>query len=218
MNPPSTLYLYAPGHYYLMPYFEREFSDFAVVSDPPVGKLDFAVMVSTADICKDSERERREDMFKRLCAQRGVTPCILRVPHVVATGMSGFPMRMARGIARGTLMHIKGNDAVIPVIHGVDVAQYAHALLGKDVVVEITDGTQTTVDQLIDALARRIKDKTVYSLSPKWARLFYGKEYYTQLTTSQHVDDTLARQLAPDVVLHPVAEYLTTHIYDDESL
>lgn len=217
MTPP-TLYLYAPGHHYLLPYFEREFSDSVVVSDPPVGKLNYAVMVSTADVCKDNDRDRREEMFKRLCAERSVAPCILRVPHVIATGMTGLPMRMARGIARDTLTHIKGNEALIPVIHGVDVAQYAHALLGKDVEVEITDGTQTTVDQLIDALARRIKDKTVYTLTPRWARLLYGKEYYNQLTNSQQVDDSKARALAPDVVLHPVAEYLTTHVYDDESL
>lgn len=230
MNTP-TLFINAPVHHFLLPYFEREFADHTVVDEAPATKIDVAIMISSTDIyklneCIDEATEinlesvwvRREEAFRTLCAQKGVNPCILRVPHIVATGMSGLPMRLARGIARGTLMHIKGNEAIISLIHGIDVAQYARALMGKDVTVNITDGTNTSVDLLIDALARRINDKKVFTLSPRWARLLYGKDFYEQLTTSLRVNDAKARKLAPEVNLHPVTDYLTTHIYDDESL
>lgn len=217
MNEP-VLYVYAPGHQFLIPYFEREFSDYIVVADPPAVKLAGAVMVSSALVDTKSPWPHREEAFKKMCAQNSVAPCILRVPHVVATGMTGLPMRLARGIARGTLMHIKGNEAVMNLIHGVDVAQYAHVLMGKDVAVNITDGTETPVDSLIDALARRINDKKVFSIAQRWAKLLYGNEFYLQMTTSCTVSDSEARAIAPEVHLHPVTEYLTTHNYDDESL
>lgn len=215
MNDP-IIYLFAPERKFLAPYFEREFADYRVVTEAPNTKIDGAVMVSTAN--PTSAWLSREQAFATMCYQKQVEPCILRVPDVVATGMTGLPMRMARGIARGTLMHIKGNEAVISLIHGVDVAQYAKALMGKKVCVDITDGTETTVNQLIDALAYRLKDKMIFSLAPRWARLLYGKEFYTQMTTSNIIDDSEARTLAPNVVLHPVTHYLTTHVYDDESL
>lgn len=215
MNDP-VIYLYAPERNFLAPYFEREFDNYIVVTEAPNTKIEGAVMVSSANPTTDWQK--REQAFAEMCLQKQVEPCILRVPDVVATGMTGLPMRLARGIARGTLMHIKGNEAVISLIHGVDVAQYGKALIGKKVCVNITDGTQTTIDQLIDALAYRLKDKMIFSLAPRWARLLYGKEFYTQMTTSNIIDDKEARALVPDIVLHPVTEYLTTHVYDDESL
>lgn len=213
-----TIYINAPNYSFLMPYFEREFQGYTLVADPPAVNIDGAVMISpilTGDL---AAQQRREDAFSDICRQKGVAPCILRVPHVVATGMTGFPMRLAQGISRGTLMHIKGNEAVTSLIHGVDVAAYATALMGTEVTVDITDGTVTSVDALIDALARRINDKKVFSIAPRWAKLLYGNEFYTQMTTSFEVFDSQARSLAPQVNLHPVTEYLTTHVYDDESL
>lgn len=226
-----VLYLYAPQHQFLLPYFQRQFDDYVVVTDPPTGMVDKAVMISSTDIYATSETVnesspinvdspwlRRENDFKRMCEQLKTVPTILRVPEVIATGMSGLPMRMARGIVRGTLMKVRDNQASISLIHGVDVANYAFALAGENVCVNVTDGYKTTVNELIDALAYRLKNKAVYTLAPKWARLLYGAEYYKLMTTNRLVDNMLANELAPQIKPNVVVEYLKNHVYDEESL
>lgn len=226
-----VLYLYAPQHHYLLPYFQRRFGEYRVVTDPPTGMVDKAVMISSTDIYVESELVdesslinagspwvRREDEFKSMCAQLKVASTIIRVPEVIATGMMGLPMRMARGIARGTLIKVRDNQASISLIHGVDVANYAFAFAGKSVCVNVTDGSKTTVNELIEALAYRLKNKTVFTLAPKWARLIYGADYFKQMTTSRLVDNALANELAPQIKPNIVADYLKTHVYDEESL
>ena len=50
-------------------------------------------------------------------------------------------MRMARGIARGMLMHISGNSATISVVHAIDVARLSVELQDAPGIYNITDGT-----------------------------------------------------------------------------
>lgn len=235
--------VHIPDREFLLPYFRRELQDtHCVVTDaidvPDGVAVDMALMVSSTDIYNVTSGEMldettpalttglwhdREAAFADDCRRLGVRPVVVRCPHVVGTGMNGLPMRMARGIARGMLMHIKGNEGRLSVVHAVDVARLGTALCqtGVDGPVILTDGTETTVDALIDALAFRIKDKTVFTIrSQRVARLLYGSDYYGQLTRTLTFSNARTMEALGDGVEPPVTvtDYLRTHVYDDSSL
>lgn len=172
-----------------------------------------------------SEWLRREENFRSSCGFENIPTVIIRCPHIVGTGMNGLPMRIARGINNGILCHIRGNDAAVSVVHAVDIAALA-AILGDKLLagavvpaaMNFTDGTRTTVNALIEALAYRMGNKRIYTIGPKIARLIYGKEFFGQMTETLTFDDALAIAASDGMRLHPVTEYLTTHVYDGNSL
>lgn len=249
-NRPYVL-VYAPRAKFLQPYFEREFSDYrlifsaedaidALVADGPIAG---AVMVSSTDIYNVTAGElltedtpldlgsvwsAREKTFSDFCNNLSINGVTLRCANTVGTGMNGFAMRLARGIARGTMMHIKGNEGLISVVHAVDVARYGHLFLQAinenltdSTVFNITDGVETPVDELINALAFRIKNKDVFTLkSTRLAKILYGNELYSDLTRRLTFSNALAQTIAAHFGMSPhiVTDYLRTHVYDESSL
>lgn len=230
--------VYMPRHPFLLPYFERELQGVQVITDldEAAGKdLSLAVMISSTDIydavsgdmlteetavkasCEWADDEAR---FAEFCQSNSLPVTILRCPEIIGTGMRGLAMRMARGIARGTLMHIRGNESKISLIHAVDVAHYAidQRLTGRTV--NITDGTETSIDQLINALSTRLNDKNVLTIkSALFAKALYGNSYYKQLTQKLTFSNALiANLLGDDFKPNVVTDYLCNHIYDDNSL
>lgn len=129
-------------------------------------------------------------------------------------------MRIARGVSRGTMLIIKDNKAVWSVIHATDVARAAKTVAESPI--ENPDfviaANPVSVSDMISALGRRIKDKRVGSISPRWARALYGKQLYDLLTTDCVVDTAPFCAAFPDFRFVNPAEYLTTHVYDHESL
>lgn len=230
--------IFIPQHNFLLPYFERQLGNLRIITDisqSPQQPVKLAVMVSSTDVYdvssghfidentplkSTSKWVDMENEFVEYCHHNGLNPTIVRCPEVIGTGMRGLAMRMARGIARGTLMHIRGNKGVMSLIHAVDVAKYAVDGRITGMTVNLTDGAETTTDALIDALAHRLNDKTIFTIKwPVIAKALYGSAYYNQLANqltfnNKAISDAIGSDFAPNIV----TQYLTTHIYDDTSL
>ncbi len=235
--------VYCPDRAFLAPYMEAAFGSgtrVIVAEKLPQAipeDVESAIMISSTEIytCREGRNIdethpvdesspwfARESDFGTLCRDAGVPCAILRCAHVVGTGMTGFPMWLAVGIDAGWLVHVRGNDAAISVVHAIDTAAIAAIVSSKLLAgqifepMNIIDGTTTRVDDLIDALAFRINDKRVWTLGGFLARVatrFYDKSRLSEMTTTLTFDD--ARQIAATDLypLHPVTEYLRTHDY-----
>lgn len=155
--------------------------------------------------------------FGALCCDFNLPVLSLYCPLIVGTGMAGLPRRMAAGIYKGSYFNIKGNVSRVSVIHASDMARAAAMAAGTDGAFTVTDGTHPTVDALADALAYRLGDKRLFTIKPWMARLWYGKEYYGQLTSDHLSDDSFALSF-PDFKPTPVTQYLRSHVYDENSL
>lgn len=224
--------IYMPHAGFLLPYMEREFSGMHVVTDLVDADFKGAVMVSTTDIYDategrflnestpiktDSDEAKDEQRFIDFCRAKGLKPTILRCANIVATGMEGLPMRLARGLVRMTMFKIRDNMACISLVHGVDVARAAKALIDSGETFNLTDNVETEVNDLLDALVHRIQDKRVYQIKPRWARWLYGRRFYNQLTTTLTFSSEKTRA-ALGFEPNCVTKYLLTHDYNDESL
>lgn len=233
-QPKPRAVVYCPRQEFLHPYFERELAGYNVTfSLEMTGKPDLTLMVSSTDIYGQTEGENydettetdpgspyaaAEQEYGLFCRKHGLPCTIIRGANITGTGMDGFPMELARGIARGTLMHIAGNEARISVVHAVDVARLGHMLANCGEIVNLTDGTASTIDAMMEAIAHRLDDKRIYTIKPKWARLLYGKERFRRLTTTLTFSNAKAIRLTDNAPLTVVTDYLNTHIYDNESL
>ena len=208
--------VHAPEHPFLLKYFDRCF-DMRITDKPDMVEtpsIAFVVLRVDSDLTDETHR------FIDKCKKCGLPVVTLRVPPVIGTGMDGIPMRLARGVARGTMMKIKDNGAVWSLIHATDVAKAAKAVTGdaksENTFVIAADPIQ--VNDFIEALGHRIKDKRVATISPRWARILYGRKLYDILTTDKIIDTSAFKAAFPDFEFVNPAEYLTSHVYDDESL
>lgn len=248
--PVARTLVYIPERAFLAPYLETVFGpgEVEVVTKlpqtmPPDVKV--TVMISATkiyhekegeNIAEDAPLEKKsfwtnyEGHFRSFAASNGLNACILRAAYVIGTGMTGFPMWLARGIYGGWLVKLKGNDSRVSVVHAVDVAElaklFSDKLLASPVgtfveAMNVSDGSATTVNELIDALAFRINDKKVWTVSGLGARLatlFYDKHRYDEMTTTLTFDDARLLRESDGYNLHRVTEYLRTHNYNADSL
>ena len=179
----------------------------------------------------DTVDERRaldiELLARSEADKHGVKLAILRVPPVVGTGMQGILRQLVNAIWRGNVYHVEGNDARRSVVHAADVAEAAVRCAGCDATYNVTDGVDPTVDDLIEALAFRMGDKRVYTVTSKRAgRLTFMAgilpggmkrellDYTT--TTLTFSSEKLRRELGFEP--HSVVDYLRKHVYDIDSL
>ena len=210
------LAVYAPGREFLYKYFDRDF-DCRITSDPFEVSSPFpAILISGID---DEQSSEKQDEFVKNCREKELVLIHLRVPDVIGTGMGGLMLRMARGVARGTLMLIKGNEAKRSVIHATDITKAAKKIsLERKEAEFVISAPSIPVNDLIDALSYRIKNKRIGTVSSKWAKFLYGKTMFDQLTVDKVVNTKEFEQAFQDFVFVNPAEYLKTHIYDNESL
>lgn len=196
---------------FLEPYFERQFAPQpgAEPAEPVAG-----VRVARADA---SEPDAPQAEFEAYCASRGLPVAVLACPSVVCTAMRGLPMRIARSISRGAFALIKGSQARISVVHGSDVARAAAVAAGSQGSYVLTDGADPAIADLALALAYRLGDKRLASIGPRLARLWYGRQMYSLLTTD-HCQPCTFTQAFPDFKPQIVTQYLRTHVYDQDSL
>lgn len=231
----------APAHGFVLKYIDREF-DREVVdalgadewpADAPVFMLstcdvyaadgsDIVDRPESAPLDGQSAALRAEREFAARCAERGRVPVILRLPMVIGTGMTGLARTLARGVARGTMLVIRDNEAVVSAVHATDVARVARLIVGREPAEAVTVNVAPSPIRLTDlvlALGVRIKDKRVGSIKPFWAKALYGGSLYRDLTRTVTYDTSAVKALLPDdfEFVNP-AEYLTTHVYDHESL
>ena len=228
----KKLYVDFCGREFLRPYVERELPECEFVPSVEDAGVDYAVMLSSTDVYDVTEGEgygegtplrhgsepvAREEAFDAMCRRAGVRATILRLPHVVATGMDGYPRRIVNGILRGTFMHIEGNDSRLSVVHGVDVALAVRLTLGSGQELNVTDGEAPSLHDLAESLAFRLNQKRIFRLKPSWARWCMTKaaraRHATTLTFS-------SEKIQKEFGFNPrlVTEYLRTHVYDNESL
>lgn len=201
------------------------------ISDCPCG-ADHAVMISGTDIYdvtegldydestpvrKDSPYAAEEHRFGELCAANGLKPVILRCADIIGTGMNGFPRILVNKIYRGTFIGIKGNAAVRCFVHASSLPEAAAAALEAPGIYNVTDCTETPLNDVADALAWRIAQKRIFSLGPRWYRLIFGRRNYDNMCRSLTFS---CEKLCSAGNYEPakVTEYLKTHIYDDKSL
>lgn len=196
----------------------------------------------TTEVYAESSWHAHEKMFEAYCRQRSLAPVIVRCAYIVGTGMTGLPMLIARRIHSGTMRHIadprprhetrlnRGRDlapvrehAMVSVVHAVDVALAADLLTRpgrtpeESEIFNLTDNCATDADRLVDALASRVNNKHVPAARPFWARILNGTRLTRFLTTSFTFNPAKiirATGITPNVV----TEYLTTHVYDENSL
>lgn len=192
------------GNDFLLPYFEREF----VPEDPenPAPPRAIIRVVQGAEAVGELPPE---------VASLPVT--VLRCQTIVGTGMCGLPMRIAAGIASGRYVQVKGNEARISVVHAVDVARATRVAAGTSGEFRLTDRMDPGINELAEALAYRMGDKRLLAIGARWARLWYGGDYFRRLTTDATVADTFGERF-PEFSPVSVVNYLRTHVYDEKSL
>lgn len=237
----ETLALYAPEAQFVEPYIRAVLPgvDIRGICD---GEADLALMISSTDIYGPGECnltaetepvddtsvwKSREEEFCRTAAAKGLKPVVLRCPDIVGTGMTGFARHLAESIWRGTFLHFPGNEARRSVVHAVDLGRIARALADgglptrEKLVYNVTDGENPTIHSLAEAMAYRLGNKRISTLSTRpqqwFGRMVYGKRRYALYTT---VRTFSSEALCADLAFSPtpVCEYLRTHVYDENSL
>ena len=160
-------------------------------------------------------------------SHKGEAIAILRAAPIVGTGMQGFVRRLAEEIHRGTFLHFPGNECRISVVHAVDVAASLVELssirfaAGSTSIYNISDGVDPTIHDLAEALAFRMNNKRISTLSTKpqqWlGRMVYGSKKYGMYTTDRRYSSLRLRETIKQKPVD-VCEYLHNHIYDECSL
>lgn len=197
------LRLLTPGCDFVRVYVERLVPGIEIVDGP---SCDFTVAVATDRASLDAVQAD----VKLLCAT------------IIGTGMTGTGMTLAKAVADGKFMHIKGNEAIIDLVHAVDVAQAVALTLGKPGQYTVTDGRNHRIDDLADALAYRINDRRLYTVGPRWSRVLVMPWLRRLITADQLMPVAAGYKPLGECVAEyapvDVTDYLKTHVYDDESL
>lgn len=235
----ETIAFYAPEAPFVEPYVKEALPGVAIVANPAEAQL--AVMVSSTDIYSRndpseapgeksaldtaSEWVARESAFAERFA--GTPVLILRCPDIICTGMTGFGQELARAVWRGTFFHFPANEARRSVVHATDIARVVAKAVSAGLphsgvnIYNISDGVDPTIHDLAEALAFRMNNKRISTMSTRpqqWLlRLAYGKRRTALYTTSCLVDSSALRL---DMAFAPtdVCNYLRTHLYDENSL
>lgn len=237
LNP--YIMVFNPLKPFVTPYLLTD-TDIAVFNKLPdvlPGGLVSAVMISDSEIYRedddvvyidedsavdpDSPYAVAEAAFARFCDDNGLKPTVLRCANPVGTGMDGLPMRLVRGIARGTLMHVRGCEGAVSVMHVRDLPRLVKLSADSGLTFNVTDGTETSVDALIDALAVRVSDKHVFTVGKKLGKLIYSRSCRAMLSQRRLYNDSRLQRLLADAGAAPmtcVTDYLTNHTYTDEDL
>lgn len=171
---------------------------------------------------------KAEEILKEWCDKHNTLLTIFYCPHIIGTGMKGYPRRLVNGIYRGFYTHIAGSEARVSVVHATDVAKAALTVYAIGGCYIITDGVNPTRHDLAEALAYRIDNKRIFTISEKKARR--TARLLDFFTFSRNRRDNLRQQLSTLTFsskklrekcgFNPVSvtEYLRNHVYDEQSL
>ena len=169
-----------------------------------------------------------EEYLAEWCAGHGVQLAVLRPAMIVGTGMGGALRRLVNRIYRATYRHVAGNEARVSVVHATSVADAVVSVLGRQGVWNVTDGVDPTRHDLAEALAWRLDNKRIYTVSASKARLMARIGDYLPVTgfTSRSLADELStltfsgQKLVDETGFSPVSvtHYLRNHRYDESSL
>lgn len=174
------------GNDFLLPYIQQLFP-------MPEGKSadDIAAPVAGVKITTECSSAPADNAFDEYCEAQGIPVVAIHCPYVVGTAMNGLTRRIAAAIYSGRYVQIRDNKAAISLIHAEDVAQAVKQSAGMEGSYVLTDGAETPINSLADALAHRIDNKRLFTIALRWARWWYGKDFFTQLTTDHLFASTL---------------------------
>ena len=106
------------------------------------------------------------------CADRGVTCTILRPAPMFGRDVSGWQRDMFNAVNTGYFYLIRGNCARRSIVLAYDVAQIIRRIHRIGGVYNVADPRARSFEDLAEAMARNSgKDKSVYRLPLKWARV-----------------------------------------------
>ncbi|MBQ7211827.1 MAG: NAD-dependent epimerase/dehydratase family protein [Muribaculaceae bacterium] len=172
-----------------------------------------------------------EQFLTEWTKRNAVRLTVLRPVMVVGTGMTGQLMTMARGIDRGTYFNIKGNTARRSVVHAIDVARAVRLLAeaGASGAFNVTDGVDSSLIDLAEAFAVRIKGKRIADVPARWIRLAarFGDLLKGHFPIDSSRLDKITKTLTFDssrlraaIEWQPidVVDYLRTHDYENDGL
>lgn len=176
-----------------------------------------------------------EELLTSRCRELGASLTVFYCPSIIGTGMRGYPRRLVNAIYRGFYTHIDGNEARTSVIHASDVAKAARLAAIVQPSPDksfrefiITDGDNPLRHDLAEALAYRLDDKRIFTISlAKARRMARLLDLFTfshkrrddlkeELSTLTFSCDRLRAALGFEPT--PVTTYLRTHDYDENSL
>lgn len=171
---------------------------------------------------------KAEEFLTEWCDKHSVRLSILRPALIVGTGMKGTLGTMVRGINAGYYFHIKGNEARRSVVHAYDVARAARLIAPIGGTYNLADGVHPTVHDLAEAIAHRLGDKRISTISQRMVKIAarigdivgiipFSSARLAQLTKTLTVN-TAAIERAIDWKQRDVVDFLLTHEYDENDL
>ncbi len=235
MNTP--ILVYAPDREFTLPYIRREIPGKDEITDTLGKRPAVAVMLSSTEIYQSGEGWLDEDAlvdpssrwveleekFTAQAAGAGTKAYILRCAPIVGTGMTGPVRSLAESIYRGAFFHFPGNDARKSIVHATDVARAVKFIAENNLdpgIYNLTDGVDPSVHDIAEALAHRMSDKRISTLSTKpqqwFGRLVYGKKQYATYTESALYSS--AKLQSCGFKPTDTCSYMRTHVYDNSSL
>ena len=221
----ENIAVYAPGQDFVLPYIVAALPGCGIYSislpdgtlipenKKAVGKPELYIMISSTDIYgtgameditedtpadPDSEWTRNENSFRDFAAAQHHEPVILRCA-----------------------------DARRSIPHATDLGRIAHTLATagvpdrKNMTYNVTDGSDPTIHDFAEALAYRMNNKRISTLSTRpqqWiGKKIYGEKRYALYTSSRTFS---SGKLKLDMAFRATdtCEYLRTHVYDQNSL
>lgn len=235
----ETISIYCPGNEFLLPYIKEELKGVKITE---VIEAAPAIMISSCDIygegtkemCDESSPTEAQSQWQTLengftaqCSRTGAPHVILRCADIIGTGMNGFARSLANDIWRGTFLHFPGNEARRSVVHASDIGRIVHTIASEGMpasgtrIFNVSDGTDPTIHDIAEALAFRMANKRISTLSTRpqqiIARLLYGKKKMAAYTTTRTFSSArLAQEL--NFRATDTCRYMRTHIYDENSL
>lgn len=181
------------------------------------------LLITNSDTLKD------EKLFSETF--RSVPNIVLRLPElVIGTAMDNLGIEMAHQIYKGTYMHIENADGHCSTIHASHIPEALLLCINNDITgtYNLTDGTNTPIKDLAEALSLRLGDKRIFTISDKRARfiripgkLFGIKGWCSKMYDFKKRNLTFSSEKLLSAINYrptPVIDYLKTHNYDENSL
>lgn len=109
-----------------------------------------------------------EKVLTKWAGQKDVKLTILRCGEIIGNNMTGRIRCMTDRIASGMYFHIPGYDeGTLVLIHAEDLAAIIDFIIGKKVILNISDGYTHYYKETADAIARRLNDKRILTMPRK---------------------------------------------------
>lgn len=173
-----TAYILSPWDAMLASYLEEAGATASGMESFSTDSIPDAVVLISASATARDDRElfdslmRVEKEMEKRCASAGIPFTLIRPGYMFGDGVEGKMAELFEEVRDGRYIHLRGNDATLPVICAYDVARAAIALAGKPGTYYATDGRPARLLDIAEAMsANQGARKRMWHLPPKWARV-----------------------------------------------